>query len=151
MKKKWIMFVGLIIFLFGCVKKTVTYDFAKLRESLQEFFPDAEVLEIEMFEKKFDVDTTNMEDALIFMPTMANNADMLIFVKPKDGKQGEAKKEIDSLFDYFLNQYGMYYPEEYEKIKEKTYKEQDGYLIYLVSNQKKEILQVIEENKDGVS
>ena len=92
----------------------------------------------------YDVDTSSMEEGLILMPKLASNADMLFVLKPKEKEK--AKKEIDDLFDMFLTQYEMYYEEEYQKLKDKTVKEQDGYLIYIVSNESDQVLKAIEEN-----
>ena len=142
MKKVLLVLLGVFL-LVGCGKST-TYDLSKVEKGVTSYYPDAEVITLERLGKKYDVDTSSIEEGLILMPKLASNADMLFVLKPKEKEK--VKKEIDGLFDMFLTQYEMYYEEEYQKLKDKTVKEKDGYLIYIVSNESDQVLKAIEEN-----
>lgn len=145
--KKILVLLIFIGCLFGCGKKeAIEYDFASLEPKLQTLLPEASVTSLEMLSNKYDVDITYIEEGLFFLPTLPSNADMVLLVKAKEGRQKEVKNSLDALFELFEMQYELYYPEEYEKISNKTYKEKNRYFFYIVSNQTDKILETIEKS-----
>lgn len=143
--KKIIVILGLFLCLTGCGKESKEYDFVSLGSKLEPYFPNTSEMTKEELETRYDVEADNMKESYIRMSSTSNQADLFFMIKPVDGKKMEVKEDLDTLLESFLTQYEMYYTKEAEKIKDKKYMEQDGYLIYIVSDKQDLIVELLEK------
>lgn len=144
--KKVIITLCLLICLTGCGnKKQKEYDFSILGPKLDQYFPNTMELTKEELQTRYDVVSENIKDAYIRISSTSNQADLFFMIQPVDGKKREVKEDFDTLLESFQTQYEMYYVEEAQKIKEKKFMEKDGYLIYIVSNQKDSVVELLEK------
>lgn len=138
------------IFLAGCGKENVKLNFTELAEKIdnlenEEFarVTAATLLGEKMeglegiyqgnFNKEFGINDDNIEEANIAINHSTN--DMFLIVKAIEGKKDDVKKEIDAYMDSL---------DEEVKAKE-TFEEYDGYLIYIVNEDSKNLMKEVKD------
>ena len=94
----------------------------------------------------YGLDSSLLDDYLIYMPSSVVNASMFIVVKPISGQESVVKYQIKELFEKYYNAYNGYYPKEAKLIEDRMEKEVDGYLFYIVSNDNDKVYNLLKES-----
>ena len=94
----------------------------------------------------YGLDSSLLDDYLIYMPSSVVNASMFIVVKPISGQESVVKYQIKELFEKYYNAYNGYYPKEAKLIEDRMEKEVDGYLVYIVSNDNDKVYNLLKES-----
>ena len=148
--KKLLLILVVSIMLVGC-GKTINFDLKTVESNLSNFtinnekeFKDCINWDKDTLEMKYEIDTTNMEEILVMMPSLVNSANMYMVVKAKSGKVNEVKKELDKIMKSYENAWGMgYAPEEADKVNNRLEKTEGNYLIYIISSDNENVLKEI--------
>lgn len=134
-------FPFLILFITGCLltgcgKQTtetalsVSEMAEKIKASISfDYYPDTSV-DAETLEALFGLTPEMYEDYFCEMPMISVQSDMLIIVKPQQGKQQEVLTALQDYLDYQQNE-ALQYPVNAIQIKATEIYEKDGYIYYI--------------------
>lgn len=150
MKKLVLLILLCFSFVTGCQKEII--DLQQIENKLSKLMYQNELLfqgskmELDHLKEKYGFDSTDVEEALIVMPTQSNKASMYMIVKAKEKKENEVKQAVDALFEKYKQQWVMgYYPEEEALVKDALISEYHGYLLYIISHDNDLVLKTIKE------
>lgn len=146
MKKLIILFLALGI-MTGCnnAQSTVKIDMKKAEEVLkgEEQFKEATTITEEELKNIYDLDTNLLEEYIVLMPKIADQANMYMILKPKAGKKEEVRNQLNLFTEKYIEQFNLYQPEEADKINRKLISLKGDYIIYIISDNNQEILKKI--------
>ena len=94
----------------------------------------------------YGLDTSLLDEYVIYLPSAVVNSSMYIIAKPKNGEESVVKYQVKDLFEKYYNAYNGYYPKEAKLIENRMEKELNGYLIYIVSSDNDKVYNAIKEN-----
>ena len=100
----------------------------------------------ETLESLLKVNPEDLEEYLVQLPMITQSSTYMI-LKPVEGKKNEVKEKLDKYFDEQEEQWKTYLPDQYEIIKNRTYKEIGDYIIYVASSDNDKVIETIENNK----
>jgi len=148
MKKIFLMIIilGNLILFTGCEKDKnyiIDIDLAKENLTTYEEFDNCEEMTKEDMESIYDFDTNLLEEYTIMMPKVSNNASMYMILKVKSENQDEVRNMLNNFTDKYIQQFNLYAPEQVDLIDNKVISIKDEYIIYLISNDNKSVLEVI--------
>jgi len=148
MKKIFLMIIilGNLILFTGCEKDKnyiIDIDLAKENLTTYEEFDNCEEMTKEDMESIYDFDTNLLEEYTIMMPKVSNNANMYMILKVKSENQDEVRNMLNNFTDKYIQQFNLYAPEQVDLIDNKVISIKDEYIIYLISNDNKSVLEVI--------
>lgn len=149
--KKILLILLIPILLVGCSKVELNLENIKTKLNDMEVestkvFADCVSFDKDTISSKYGIDTSNMDETLIMMPMLVNNANMYMIVKAKDGKISDVSKELDKIMTSYENAWGMgYAPLEYDKVINRLVTIKGNYLIYIISPDNDEALKLIME------
>ena len=101
----------------------------------------------DMIEYTLGITKTQYSDILVKM-VMTEDSNIFIMVKPNDGEKDNIKNTIDTYMSDYESALELTKdenPEQYEMIKNCTYEEYEGYLIWVVSPDNNKVLQAVKE------
>lgn len=101
----------------------------------------------EMIADILGISETQYSEILVKM-VLLEDSNIFIMVKPNEGEKDNIKNAIDTyLSDYenALVSFGEESTEQYEMLKNRTYEEYEGYLIWVVSPDNNKVLQAVKE------
>ena len=81
----------------------------------------------------YNVDTSLFSDYTIKMPMINVRANLYVLARPVEGKEEEAKANLDAFMDSYEEQWERYLPDQYELVKARKVGEVGGYYVYLIS------------------
>ena len=114
----------------GAIDTLESKDFARVSAAslLNEEIPDLEDVYDTSFKKNFKITKDNIEEYNVAINS--KKTAMYFILKPIDGKFDAVKKEVDTYIDTLK-----------KEVKEQlTYEEHDGYLIYIISENSKDLM-----------
>ena len=96
----------------------------------------------------YGIDVSLLEEYAIYISSSVEDPSMYMVLKPIADKTSVVKYQVKDMFDKYLNAYKGYYPEVATIIEDKMEKEQNGYLIYIVSLDNQKVYNKILECKE---
>ena len=152
--KKIIIFLITIILLSGCGNSSklnldkIKNKLENLEENNNEIFNNNIYYDKNKLEKKYDLDTTEIDDYIISMHSNESSSNLYIIASYKNSKE-KLKKELDKLIDLEKASFSNgYFPLELSKVENYYYKEYGKYLIYIVSDNNELVYKKIIEEKE---
>ena len=118
----------------------------RIKESKPRLYGMMVELNDETVKSLLDINPEDLEEYLVQLPMITQSSTYMI-VKPVDGKKQDVKGKIDKYFDEQEEQWRTYLPNQYEIIKNRTYKEIGDYMIYVASSDNDKVIEAIEKNK----
>lgn len=122
----------------------------KIMERIKESKPYIYGMLVDINDETLDsllgINKDDVEEYSIGVP-MITQASTYMIVKPKEGKKSVVKEALDTYLSKQEEQWKTYLPDQYEIIKNRTYKEIGDYLIYVASSDNDKVIQAIENNK----
>lgn len=101
------------------------------------------LMEMDEFINKYGIHSDAILDVQAYMPYQGTKADMYVIVRAKSGKLKEVKKEMETFFQKYLEEWKLYYPESVPLIQNKYVKTQENDYIAIVSEHSKLIYQTM--------
>lgn len=118
----------------------------RIKESKSPIYGMLVDLDDETLESLLGVKKDDVEEYTIAVPMITQSSTFMV-VKPKKGKKSAVKKTIDEYFEKQEEQWKTYLPDQYDIIKNRTYKEIGDYLVYVASVDNDKVIKAIEANK----
>ncbi len=153
--KKILLVLTTLILLTGCGSKDVKLDLNKVKSNLEnleingeKIFSDNSYYDLDKLERKYDLDTTEINDYIVSMHTNESSSNLYIIASYKKDKN-KLKEELDKLIDLEKSSFSNgYFPLEFKKVENYYYKEYGKYLIYVVSDDNELVYKTIIEEKE---
>lgn len=151
--KKILVIISVLFLLTGCNKEEKTLNFSEIKNNLNNLafedktmFENNQMMDSETLKNKYNVDTTNMEEYLISMPTLVESSNMYIVVKAKEGMENDVKTQLENLMTRYENQWSMgYAPKEEDKVRNRLEEIDGNYFIYIISDDNDLVLETIKK------
>ena len=96
----------------------------------------------------YGIDVTLLDDYVIYISSSVEDPSMYMVLKVNEENKSVVKYQVDDMFDKYLSAYKGYYPEAATIIEDKMEKENNGYLIYIVSNDNQKVYDEILDCKE---
>lgn len=96
----------------------------------------------------YGIDVTLLDDYVIYISSSVEDPSMYMVLKVNEENKSVVKYQVDDMFDKYLTAYKGYYPEAATIIEDKMEKENNGYLIYIVSNDNQKVYDEILDCKE---
>lgn len=152
MKKKFLLVLGATLLLFTGCKKEELLDFEQIKPMLETLvinentvFPPLKEVSEEDLKNVYGIDAALTEEIHFMQAEDSTKAQMYIIALPKNGKEKELKKQIDTYFESLQLQADMYNPANADMIKNKEEKQIGNYLVYIVSEYNSDVLKIIKK------
>ena len=96
---------------------------------------------------QFDIDVNDLEEYLFALPSFITQSNSYIIVKPKKDKYVEVKKALDTYMTKYEEQWKVYLQDQYVLVRDRLFKDDSGYLIYIISTDNDKVFDVIKNNE----
>lgn len=118
----------------------------RIKESKPHLYGMMVELNDETLESLLDINPEDLEEYLVQLPMITQSSTYMI-LKPVEGKKQVVKEKLDHYFNEQEEQWKTYLPDQYEIIKNRTYKEIGDYMIYVSSSDNDKVIETIKKNK----
>lgn len=95
--------------------------------------------------QSWNVDTNLLDAYVAKMPMMNVKANLYAILKPKEGKKEEIKEQVDNYLASYEEQWSTYLPDQHEMVKNRSFEEINGYLVYVISEDNEAVLNVVRQ------
>lgn len=151
--KKILVIISMLFLLTGCNKEEKVLNFNEVKNDLNnltfensKMFLNNQMIDSETLKSKYNVDTTNMEEYLISMPTLVESSNMYVVVKAKEGMENDVKNQLENLMTRYEKQWSMgYAPKEEAKVRNRLEEIDGSYFIYIISDDNDLVLETIKK------
>ncbi|MEG0073232.1 MAG: DUF4358 domain-containing protein [Clostridia bacterium] len=101
----------------------------------------------ESFSDMFGIDPKLVEEGIAALPMINVQSNMYIIVKPVNGKKEEVKTAVNAYMGKLEKQWETYLADQHELVVNRLEKEEDGYLIYIISRDNEKVYNAIKTMK----
>jgi len=143
----------------GCSNEEVSLDLEKVEIEVNslEYEGDGEKsllfvknkkMDNEKLQDKYGMNTVIFEEILVSTSENLDTASMYAIFLPKEGKEEECEKEINSFFEKYDQAWIMgYFPEEEKLVENREFEQYGNYHIYVISKDNEQVIEKIKKIK----